>query len=188
MIADALNFVTNQLDGFLRRKSSSSNALVKLSGLVTADGAISLTDENVLAVTVVNIAEESSIANQPQFARQGTSIQKKAPPVYINIYLLISAVFTEKLYATGLHRLSLAISFFQQNPYFTSEQTAMPNGIDKLSFELVNLDVDNMSRFWGAIGARYQPSVIYKVRMLKISSETMDAIIPEIIDPNVTVK
>ncbi len=147
MIAAALNFISNQLDSFLKRKTSSTNSLVKLSGLVNLDGSIAVTEENILVLTVVNIAEESTIANQPFSASHGSTILKNAPPVYINVSLLISAVFTEKQYATGLHNLSLAIKFFQQNPYFASEQTAMPIGIDKLSFELVHLDVDTMSRF-----------------------------------------
>jgi Pvc16 N-terminal domain len=188
MIADALIFVTNQLDSFLKRKTSGTKSVVKLSGLVTPDGTISVTEDNVLVLTVVNIEEENSIANQPNFARQGSTILKQTPPVYINVYILISALFNENQYAVGLHWLSLAINFFQQHPYFNSEQIAMPIGIDKLSFELVNLDADSMSKFWGALGARYQPSVVYKVRMLKISSETMEAILPEILDPKVTIK
>jgi hypothetical protein len=185
MVADALSFVTNQLDSFLKRKTSVTKPVVKLSGLVSPDGNISVGEENLLVLSVVNIAEEGSIANQPNFERQGGMLLKQSPPVYINVYILISTLFTENQYTTGLHWLSLAINFFQQHPYFTSEQTAMPKGIDKLSFELVNLDIDNMSRFWGALGARYQPSVIYKIRMLKISSESIEAILPEIIDPKV---
>ena len=90
-------------------------------------------------------------------------------------------------YKKGLYWLSLAITFFQQHPFFSSDQVQMPNGINKLSFELVNLDIDNMSRFWGALGARYQPSVIYKMRMLKISGDGLDAVLPEIKDPSVNI-
>ena len=56
----------------------------------------------------------------------------------------------------------------------------MPDGIDKLSFELVNLDIDNMSQFWRALVTNYQPSVIYKMRMLKISSDRIEVVLPEI--------
>ena len=58
MIADALIFVTNQLDSFLKRKTSGTKSVVKLSGLVTPDGTISVTEDNVLVLTVVNIEEE----------------------------------------------------------------------------------------------------------------------------------
>jgi hypothetical protein len=188
MIADALSFVTNQLDSFLKRKTSETKSVVKLSGLVTPDGAISVMEDNILVLSVVNIAEESSIANQPNFTRHGNTTIKQAPPVYLNVYILVSAVFNENQYVVGLHWLTLAIGFFQQHPYFNSEQTAMPKGIDKLSFELVNLDIDSMGKFWGSLGARYQPSVIYKIRMLKINSETIEAILPEISDPKVNIK
>ena len=185
MIADALNFVTNQLDSFLKRKTSRKESIVKLSGLVTPDGSIAIAEEDILVLSVVNIAEEGSIANQSNIKRQGNSFQKQAPPVYLNVYLLVSTLFKDEKYETGLHWLSLAINFFQQNPYFISSQTEMPNGVDKLNFELVNLDIDNMSRFWGALGARYQPSVIYKMRMLKISSDTMEGVLPEITETGI---
>lgn len=185
MIADALYFVSEQLDNFLKRKTSREKLVVKLSGLVTPEGGISVTEDDILVLSVVNIAEEGSIANQSNIKRQGNGFQKQAPPVYLNMYLLVSALFKDDQYKTGLHWLSLAINFFQEHPCFISSQIEMPKGVDKLSFELVNLDIDNMSRFWGALGARYQPSVIYKMRMLKISSDTMEAVLPEITDTKI---
>ncbi|WP_452223619.1 DUF4255 domain-containing protein [Lacinutrix chionoecetis] len=187
MIAKALEFLTSQLDDYLIRKHPSNKSIVVLSGLVTASGEIAVTQENALVISVVNIAEEGSIANQPNIRRQGNTIEKQASPVYINLYILITALFKDSQYKSGLSWLSQVITFFQQNPYFNSSQVEMPEGIDKLSLELVNLDIDNMSRFWGALGARYQPSVIYKMRMLKISADSVDAVLPEIKEPNVNV-
>ena len=185
MIANTLEFVTDQLDNFLKRKTSGNRSIVKLSSLVSPDGSLSVTENNMLIVSIVNIAEEGSIANQPNIRGQNNELIKQAPPVYLNIFILISALFNEDQYKAGLHWLSMTISFFQQHPYFTSELNDMPENVDKLSFELVNLDIDNMSRFWGALGARYQPSVIYKMRMLKISSDTMEAVLPEIREPRI---
>jgi len=184
MIAKALNFVTDELNSFLERNTPARKTMAKLSGLVTPDGVVSVAENNTLVISVVNIAEEASVANQPHITRQQNDLVKKAPPVYLNIYVLISALFNEDQYARGLEWLSLAIGFFQQNAHFNAAHTAMPLGIDKLSFELVNLDVDNMSRFWGALGARYQPSVIYKMRMLTIDSEAVEGILPEFKDTN----
>ena len=188
MIADALSFVTNQLDDFLKRKTSETKSIVRLSGLVMPDGAAAVTEENTLVLSVVNIAEESSIANQSNFSRQGNTILKQAPPVYVNVYILVSALFNENQYLVGLHWLTLAIGFFQQHPYFNSQQTAMPKGIDKLSFELVSLTIEDAGKFWTSLGARYQPSVIYKIRMLKISEDTIEGVLPEILDPKVNLR
>lgn len=173
MIAKALDFVTVQLDSYLKRKTSTSESKVKLSSVAS-------TAENTLVVSLVNITEEGIIANQTNIGRQGNSLLKQAPPVHLNLYILISAAFKENNYKEGLSWLSSAINFFQENPYFISSQIQMPKGIDKLSFELVNLDIDNMSQFWGALGSNYQPSVIYKMRMLKISDDSIEAVLPEI--------
>ena len=178
MIAKALNFVTDQLDSYLKRKTSATAPMVKLSSVTS-------TAEDTLVVSLVNISKEVTIANQSNIGRDNIALSKQAPPVYLNLYILISAAFKENNYKEGLQWLSLAINFFQEYPFFNSSQTQMPNGIDTLSFELVNLDIDNMSRFWGALGTNYQPSVIYKMRMLKVSSDTMEAVLPEITDPKI---
>lgn len=172
MIAKALNFVTNQLDSYLKRKTSATKPMVKLSSVTS-------TAEDTLVVSLVNISEEGTIANQSNIGRDNIALSKQAP-VYLNLNILVSAAFKENNYKEGLQWLSLAINFFQEYPFFNSSQTQMPNGIDTLSFELVNLDIDNMSRFWGALGTNYQPSVIYKMRMLKISDDRIEAILPEI--------
>lgn len=188
MLSEAMKFITDQLSEFLKRKTLASHSVVKLSGLVTPEGGISVTDSNTLVISVVNIAEEGSIANQPHINRHNSKLIKQTPPVYLNVYVLISALFKEDQYSVGLQWLSLAINFFQQHPFFDSKSTSMPKGIDKLSFELVNLDIDNMSRFWGALGARYQPSIIYKMRMLKFSGASIEAVVPEFKTPKINSK
>ncbi len=186
MIAHALDFITQQLEDFFKRKTLVRDSFIKLSGLVTPEGGISVTAANTLVISVVNIAEESSIANRPRVTEHGGALLKRPVPIYLNVYILISALFKEDQYEEGLHWLSLAINFFQQHACFNAAQVQMPQGIDKLSFELVNLDIDNMGRFWGALGARYQPSVIYKMRMLTINENTMEAVLPKIRESIVT--
>ena len=173
MIANALDFVTVHLDYYLKRKTSGEKSIVRLSGVTN-------NNDDTLVVSVVNISEEGTIANQPNITNQGSNILKQAPPVYINVHILVSASFKENNYKEGLSCLSTAINFFQEHPYFNSQQIQMPDGIDKLSFELVNLDIDNMSQFWRALVTNYQPSVIYKMRMLKISSDRIEVVLPEI--------
>ena len=154
--------------------------------MVTPDGELSLSKNNTLVISVVNIAEEGSIANRSEYRRGNDGLTKQSPPVYLNIYILLTAVFKEDEYTQGLHWLSLAIGFFQQHPLFTAMEYEMPTDVDRLNFELINIDLDLMSRFWGALGARYQPSVIYKMRMLKIDDNSIKAILPEIKEPKVT--
>lgn len=183
MISEALSFITDHLNEFLIRKASSNKSLVKLSTLVKQDKDES-DIEDTLLLSLVNISEETSITNQTSL-RQGDTI-KSAPPVFINLQILISASFSDNQYKEGLQMLSSAISFFQQQPHFNSQLVNMPKGIDKLSFELVNLNIDSMGEFWRAMGTHYRPSVVYKMRMLKISEDNIESTLPEIENPRVT--
>ena len=76
MLSEAMKFITDELREFLKRKSSAGHSVVKLSGLVTPEGGISVTDSNTLVVSVVNIAEEGSIANQPHISRHNSKLLK----------------------------------------------------------------------------------------------------------------
>jgi hypothetical protein len=65
--------------------------------------------------------------------------------------------------------ISATISFFQFNYVFLSkEYPALEKLVDKLVFELLKTDYQNAHYLWNALGARYMPSMIYKLRMLTI--------------------
>jgi hypothetical protein len=40
--------------------------------------------------------------------------------------------------------------------------------LEKLSLELVNLSLTEVNNVWSALGAKYMPSVPYKMRMLVV--------------------
>ncbi len=48
----------------MKRKTAIKNSVVKLPGLVTPEGGISVTEDNTLVVSLVNIAEEGLVSNQ----------------------------------------------------------------------------------------------------------------------------
>ncbi len=65
--------------------------------------------------------------------------------------------------------LSATLSFFQSNCVFTHSNTPDLNrNIEKLTFEIVNQDLQNQSHLWGTLGGKYLPSILYKVRMVTI--------------------
>ncbi|MCB0375966.1 MAG: DUF4255 domain-containing protein, partial [Sinomicrobium sp.] len=97
------------------------------------------------------------------------------------IYLLLSMLFNEKQYPEGLKWLSGAIGFFQSHPVFNHENMSdFPASIRKVTCEIVNLNIQDMSHFWGALGAKYQPSIIYKLRMLSIQEGDIPEVLPQI--------
>jgi len=85
---------------------------------------------------------------------------------------LFSASFNEKLNIDALKFLSAVIAFFKIKPlFYPGEQFNLPDGLDKLSFEISNMSIQEQSNLWSAIGAKYLPSILYKVRLVTIDEK-----------------
>ena len=88
---------------------------------------------------------------------------------------MVGASFDSKLNKEALKFLSAAISFFQHKKVFTPVDTpSLDSSIDKVIFEIVNLDYKDLSSVFGTLGAKYMPSVMYKMRMVTIEEDGMD--------------
>ena len=97
----------------------------------------------------------------------------------LNLYLLASANYDSKNYTEALKMISTLIGIFQANPYLNKENDPdMPVSIDLLRFEIFNLPIKELSHIWSGIGAKYVPSIIYKVRMLTIQEGQITEQIP----------
>ena len=121
-------------------------------------------------ITLVNVEEEPSLRNLPTVERLGGALQRCEPPVHLNIYLLFSFEF--QTYETSLLQLSNTIGLFQEKRVYTaanaSATNTFPAGIEKLIFELHNMNFEALNNLWGVMGGAYFPSIIYKVRMVRI--------------------
>ena len=182
MISAVLTNITQDLNAHLNRKFQSRTDKVLLSGLVGPDGNAIIKEESALVLSIVNIEHETNTENNRGYVRlNGGGIGQQYPPVNINIYLLLSMLFNEKKYPEGLKWLSGAIGFFQSHPVFNHQNmTNFPAAVRKVTCEIVNLNIQDMSHFWGALGAKYQPSIIYKLRMLSIQEGDIPAALPQI--------
>jgi hypothetical protein len=77
-----------------------------------------------------------------------------------------------KNYNVGLQYLSLIAKFFQSKRYFTPKNSPrLDEEVSYLNLELYTLNFEQINQMWGAIGAKYRPSVLYKVRMLTIQED-----------------
>ena len=89
------------------------------------------------------------------------------PELKLNLYILLVANFA--LYKTGLEFLSGAIGFFQSKNVFTHDNTVdLDPAIQKLIVEMHTLSFEQQNHLWGSLGAKYLPSIMYKVRLLSI--------------------
>ncbi len=163
MIVEALSCVTREMNDYFKNKLNLSEDKVILSAIMNQDGTIAIQGENKVVITLINIEREHSINNNVLIDPKGTL----TAPVYINLEIMVSAYFTAANYAESLHFISWVISFFQQKYLFTHSNTpGLDPSIEKLLFEIVNTNPEMLNITWATLGAKYMPSLIYKMRML----------------------
>lgn len=181
MIDKAMNFLLEELNGFLGPRLGGGEQPVVLSGLVNADSTVPMAIENKLILTLVNTERESAATGSGPASSPFSGLgAKMSPPLNLNIYLLVSANFGNN-YGESIKFLSHALAFFQARPVFTPQgSAAFPRGLERLSLELVNLDFSLLNNLWAALGAKYLPSVVYKVRMLSIQESWLTDRVPGI--------
>ena len=112
----------------------------------------------------------------PHQARQphgsGSPQAAMSSPVYLNLYLLICANFSAVNYEQALAYLSRVVEFFQVNAVFDRQNSPdLPEGMQKLCFDIEDIGPHDLGTIWGMLGSKYQPSVIYKVRLLTFDGQ-----------------
>ncbi|CAL1518621.1 DUF4255 domain-containing protein [Chitinophaga sp. MM2321] len=166
MIYEALNCIIDEINNNLKRKLRINEDKVILSGLVNQDGSIAVQGENKMVVTLINVEKETTGISAAG-TRTGAAGTSSAPKVSINLYVLFTAYFSSNNYAEALHFLSFTIAFFQSKNVFTHADTpTLSSGINKLVFEMESPGAEKLNNIWATLGAKYMPSVLYKVRML----------------------
>lgn len=171
MIDKALTFISSFLNKEIKLNHGIDDDLVVVSSLINPDGSVTEAIENKIVLSIINLEHETTANSNTTYPTGGNNnFGKKAPPVYINLYLLVAANYNSGNYIEALKILSSVIGIFQSNTYFTKLQNPeMPSQIDKLTFEIFNLPINELSHIWSGIGAKYVPSILYKMRMITIN-------------------
>ncbi|GAA5037981.1 hypothetical protein GCM10011506_35610 [Marivirga lumbricoides] len=158
MIYSAISTISQVINDYIRNRFATVEDKVVVSNLVNPDGSVAVTEPDKIILSLINLQQETV----SQRGKGGTN-----RPVNLNIFILFSASFEAENYLEGLRYLSGVISFFQSNKILNHSNTPdMDSEIDKLSFEIVNQDLQNLSHLWGTVGSKYMPSILYKVRMI----------------------
>jgi hypothetical protein len=147
---------------------------VSLTSIASHNGSMNETASDKVVMVLYNISRENIVSTYATTKAGSDSFAVLQPPVYIDLHIMFMANFSSKNYLEGLEAISLIISFFQQNPYFT--QANAPDfgpDIDKISMEMSNLDTSELNHVMGMLGTKYLPSVFYKLRMLPFGPTTM---------------
>lgn len=125
-----------------------------------------------IVISLISIQEETALKNTPNVRRTGPRTEYVEPPVYLNLYLLFAFDFAK--YDTSLAHLAKTIELFQSRRWFSAENSSganpFPAELEKLSFEMVNLSFEESNNLWSVLGGTYLPSVVYKVRLVKVEA------------------
>lgn len=169
MIYAALQHLTQHLNQNLKRAYQLSEDIAVLAKPVENDGGCAPVATNKLALFLVNIEKDSMPRPSQSNGKVASRSETHADALYLNLYVLLAANFESTNYAESLKYLSSAIAYFQHQSVFDHQSTPdLHGGIDKLVLDVENLRIQELSNLWGILGGKYQPSMLYKVRMIAL--------------------
>ena len=147
--------------------------VVVVSNILEQDGTVATHVNNKIVVSLVNIEEESLLRNSktPPARPTGARATVTSPPLHVNLYLMFASYFGGNNYQEGLKFISNTIFYLQGQSVFNQHNSpGLDAGIDKLTLEMHNLDITDLSNLWGVLSGKYLPSVLYKVRMITVDA------------------
>lgn len=180
MISKALQFTNDALDQFLRNRFGLDDKKVLLNKLVESNGNVPQVNQNKVVISLINVEKETT---KPFYVRnqqlQNGNYSDVSPSERYNLDLLISSNFDD--YGETLKFLDAVILFFQVNTTLdASSFSSIPAGLTRLEFEIEKVTYHQMQSLWTAMGAKYQPSVIYKTRLITIQASEISGFTPAV--------
>ena len=177
MIRESLQFFADELNKYLIQKAVASldtprvvlgNAARAFDTETPPAGYIQINNRAI--VSLVNIEEDRVSKQQENYTKTVTSVRYKNPPLFLNIYMLIS--MNRNNYGDSLTWLSHVMQFFQyQNVFTPVSHPSLDSRIQKLVVELYTLNFEQVNHLWSTLGGKYLPSVMYKVRQLSVDED-----------------
>ncbi len=208
MIGLALKLLRDELSNYVFQNRTpgdtitAEDTILNNIALMESDSQADL--NNKIVITLVNIEEESTLKNSSNILRTATNVKYVEPPVFLNLYILVSCTLGQDMldaYEFALGRLSLVIQFFQAKKTFTVKNSPFTtisgdNNIApeikeelKLNVELYTLTFEQINHLWGSLGGKQVPFAMYKIRLVSIKelSGEVAPLIEEIVNnQNVT--
>jgi len=181
MIDKALSFIASEVNKYIDSKKGidTKTRLILGNPVRIAEPTLAINtgdamDEYKLLLSLVNI-EEDKVSKQPEnFKRIDDRVVYKNPKILLNLYLLFVA--NSSTYVETLEYLSLVIQCFQYQKVF---EPATHPGLDpkirKLIIEMFTLNFEQVNHLWSTLGGKYIPSMLYKLKVVAIEDDAIDA-------------
>lgn len=199
MIRTALEFVKRELENYMVERDPDvyrRGSVVDLKPLVNINGEIAVDNEKHITLMQVGVEEERREGKRPYLLpTDDKQFLRLNPPIDLTLYLLFAAHRTD--YNTALRELSNVVSFFQSNAVFDEQKYPSLNSeanavekpwevIERLGFRLYNLSFEQQNNLWSMLGAKYLPSVVYKMQLLTVFETRGKEKVPPVAELNFT--
>ncbi|RPI25048.1 MAG: DUF4255 domain-containing protein [Acidobacteria bacterium] len=181
MIDQAIEYVVSELNAYLNVRSPAIDRDRLVAGsLYKSDGNVNTETQNKIVLCVVNIEQDPVYRSVETYQRRGEGPAVRVrPEVKVNLYALFVANLGK--YQEALKALSHIIAFFQNRSSFDySHIPALADRRGRVVFEIFSLTFEQVNHLWGALGAKYMPSVMYKVGIVDIVDAQIQAEIPPV--------
>jgi len=173
LIADALEFLRGRLNAAMPRDAAGASA-EDLFVYAGASGEEAVTfPANAVSLILVRIEEDLTHRRPDQYLQvTPDGVRKRSEPdIRLNMFVLVVARFPED-YRLSLHHLSRVVGYFQNHRVFNRENSPeLHERIPQLMMELVTLSFAEQNEIWSALRVSYQPSALYRVRMVVFSDQ-----------------
>lgn len=188
MIDAALQHIAGHLNAVLRRPHQSAEDLVAVTGLQESDGSPAAGASQRLSVFLVNLERDGVPGLPAQVVGTGERLARSAPPVHLNLLVMFAANYGGTTYPEALKLIGSTIACFQATPVLDAQNSpGLDPRLERLTLSIESIGLQEMAALWGALGGRYVPSVLYRVRLLTIDARQPDAQLPAVRTPRVGV-
>ena len=176
MIHQAIQYVVTELNSYLNLRSPSlAPDRVVLGNLFDINGNPNADALDKVVLSVVNLQQDPVYHSVDLYEKRADGKSERVrPEVKVNLFVLFIANIGD--YDESLKALEHVISFFQANHVFDyATIPVLAENKGRLVFELYSMTFEQQNHLWGALGAKYQPSVMYKVGLVGIRDRRPDA-------------
>ncbi|HEX5171683.1 MAG TPA: DUF4255 domain-containing protein [Cyclobacteriaceae bacterium] len=179
MLFEALDVIAGLLNEFIAPGSTDKPLVLSNISRLNDGDEFAATMNDKLIMSIVNI-EEDRISKSPEnFIKENSVIRYKNPAIHLNFTILFSATHTN--YEQALLILEKVIRFFQIKFVFTPADTPelqeindTGNGnVEKIIFDMMNLNLEQVNQLWTTLGGHYMPSLVYRLRMITIDERVI---------------
>lgn len=160
MIKKILTYYASRLNEYLSRLHHQPEGLAEVGFIGNG------TEEKPckIVVSLINVERETAGGISAPIQRTADGYTRQAPPLMLNLNLMLAAVYDERRYAESLSILSDTLKFIQSVPKFEVEEMIY-------TVEIVTLSSQELNNVWTLLGGQYYPSVVCKLRRLVIDAE-----------------